>query len=102
MHRKSASTDDLTAVVNSLRRVVRAIRVSSHEAEVSLGITGAQLFVLKELRDHPGASLRQIAALTLTDQSSVSVVVSRLVDRKLVTREKSSQDGRSVTLVLAP
>jgi DNA-binding MarR family transcriptional regulator len=37
----------------------------------------------------------------LTDQSSVSVVVKRLVDRKLVARRPSTIDGRRVELSLS-
>ena len=92
--------DDVKAIMNSLRKVVRAIRVASHEAEASSGMSGAQLYVLQQLIEHPSASLREVAALTLTDQSSVSVVVGRLVLRKLVTRKTSKADARRVELSL--
>ena len=71
--------DHLNGVVNGLRRITQALRLSSSVVQDTLGITGAQLFVLQQLADRPGASLRELAERTLTDQSSVSVVVSRLV-----------------------
>jgi len=95
-----ADIGDLDGALNSLRRIVRAIRVSSHAAEESLRISGAQLFVLQQLAAHPGASLGELAELTLTHQSSVSVVVSRLVARRLVTRRASDADGRRLELSL--
>jgi DNA-binding MarR family transcriptional regulator len=89
------------AALDALRRIVRAIRVSSHAAEQAHGVSGAQLFVLQQLRDGPVASLRELAARTLTDESSVSVVVSRLVRKKLVVRRKSGADARRIELSLS-
>src|SRR5678815_2642677 len=71
-----------------MRRIVRAIRLSSHTAEETLGISGAQLFVLQQLAVHPGASVGELADRTLTHQSSVSVVVSRLVRRRTSTTDR--------------
>lgn len=92
---------ELEVVVNALRRIVRAIRLSSRVAEETLGVSGAQLFVLQQLGERPAASMGELAALTLTDQSSVSVVVSRLVERKLVTRRTSAADARRAELSLS-
>jgi len=89
-----------SAAANALRRIVRAIRVSSHRAEETFGISGAQLFVLQQLEGQPAASLGELASRTLTDVSSVSVVVSRLVQRQLVARRASAKDGRRIELSL--
>ena len=40
---------DMVAVMDALRRVVRALRVSARAAERRFGISGAQLFVLEKL-----------------------------------------------------
>ncbi len=96
------SPDDLKAVFNALRRLVRAARLSANEVHGSLGISGSQLFVLQQLVEHPKASLRDLEKLTHTDHSSVSVVVSRLVRNKLVARRTSATDGRRVELSLTP
>src|SRR5262249_20550369 len=90
----------LNEVVNSLRRITQAIRLSSSVVQDKLGITGAQLFVLQQLAEVPGASLRDLADRTLTDQSSVSVVVSRLVDGGQVMRRTSATDARRTELTL--
>ena len=88
----------VTRVLEGLRRVLRVLRVSSRQAEQRLGVSGAQLLVLQQLERAPARSLNELAERTHTDQSSVSVVVSRLVARGLVTREISVADGRRVTL----
>jgi len=92
--------DHLNGVVNGLRRITQALRLSSSVVQDTLGITGAQLFVLQQLADHPGASLRELAERTLTDQSSVSVVVSRLVAAGYVARRTSQSDARRTELTL--
>jgi DNA-binding MarR family transcriptional regulator len=46
--------------------------------------------------------VNELAAATATDQSSVSVVVSRLVARGYVKRATSKLDRRSVALSLSP
>ena len=86
------------AIVNSLRRIIQALRLSSSVVQDKLGISGAQLFVLQQLADHPASSLRELEERTFTDQSSVSVVVSRLVGNRHVTRRRSTVDGRRIEL----
>jgi DNA-binding MarR family transcriptional regulator len=88
--------------MDSLRRIVRDLRLSARVAERSAGVSGAQLFVLQALADESASSLNDLADRTATDQSSVSVVVRRLVDRKLIARRSSSDDARRVVLTLTP
>ena len=89
-------------IVDAIRHIVRAIRLSHHEAERRVGLSAAQLFVLQALKDGRGLSLRDVAERTATDQSSVSVVVARLVEGGLVSRRRSARDGRQVELALTP
>lgn len=91
-----------TQVLNSLRRLVRALRVGSHGLERELGVSGAQLFVLRELAQEPRISLKRLSERTLTDPSSVSVVVARLEERGLVERERNPADLRQSVLSLSP
>jgi DNA-binding MarR family transcriptional regulator len=93
---------DVQAVLDGVRRIVQALRASSRWAERHVGLSGAQLFVLQRLAETPAMSVNELAARTHTHQSSVSVVVSRLVELGLVTRTRSAADGRRVELSLAP
>lgn len=93
--------DDTRAVLDSVRRIVQALRESSREAQKQLGVSGAQLFVLHKLAESPALSLNQLAARTHTHQSSVSAVVTRLVDAGLVVRARSAADARSVEITLS-
>jgi len=91
-------TEDTREILDAVRRIVRALHESSRAAEKTLGLSGAQLFVLQKLADAPGLSLNALAAETHTHQSSVSTVVSRLVDRGLVLRTASADDARRLEL----
>ena len=93
-------TGSIRSVMDALRRVVRDLRLSARDAERSAGISGAQLFVLQSLVEDPASSLNELAERTLTDQSSVSVVVKRLADSKLVARKPSPIDARRIELSL--
>jgi DNA-binding MarR family transcriptional regulator len=94
--------DDLAGALDGIRRIVQTLRVSARTAERTLGVSGAQLFVLHSLAEAPAASLNDLAERTFTHQSSVSVVVERLVRRRLVSRERSAEDGRRIVLSLTP
>lgn len=87
-------------VFNALRSLVHTLYGASRQTEKRLGVTSAQLFVLIQLRDDPSLSINELAERTLTHQSTVSVVVRRLVARKLVRKVRSAEDGRRVELTL--
>ena len=93
-------SDDTARAMNAIRSVVRALRLNTRSIEGKLGISLAQLFVLQQLAEKPADSLNELAERTATHQSSVSVVVRRLVDRGLVTRVASQSDRRRVQIAL--
>lgn len=90
----SSPRPDLTAALDAVRRIVRVLRQSSARAERELGLGGAQLFVLHQLAEAPAGSINELAERTYTHQSSVSVVVRRLVEQGLVARRPSPDDAR--------
>lgn len=87
-------------VLDSIRRLVRLLREGSRASQAAVGLSTAQLFVLQKLDGSHPLSLNELAARTLTHQSSVSVVVSRLVARGLVRRRPSPGDARRLELAL--
>lgn len=91
---------DAAAVLDALRRIVRFLRLAERQSESSHGLSAAQLFVLHSLAGSGVRSLGELAERTLTDQSSVSMVVARLVDRKMVVRRPARDDRRRIELVL--
>ncbi|MFT3708447.1 MAG: MarR family transcriptional regulator [Archangium sp.] len=91
-----------TEVLEGLRRLVQALREGSRAAELEVGLSGAQLFVLKAVGEAPSLSLNDVAARTRTHQSTVSAVVSRLVKDGYLKRARSEDDARRLELRLTP
>ncbi len=87
-------------VLIELRRLVRFLRLADRATGSEL--SAAQLFVLRVLIDRPAKSIAEIATRTLTDPSSVSVVVARLVAKKLVRRTMVKTDRERAELALTP
>ena len=91
---------DVRSALDAFRRIIQALRHASRETERRVGLSAAQLFALQQLANHAGASVNDLAASTFTHQSSVSVVVHRLVSQKLVAKVPSHDDRRRVRLAL--
>jgi len=93
-------SEDVGVILDALRSIVRELRLASREAEQRVGVHGAQLHALRQLADSPSTSLTELAERTHTDISSVSVVVSRLVEQGLVARKSADDDRRRLSLGL--
>ena len=93
-------SDDVDIILDALRSIVRELRLASREAEQRVGVHGAQLHALRQLSDSASMSLTELADRTHTDISSVSVVVSRLVELGLVARKAADDDRRRLSLGL--
>lgn len=87
-----------TIAMDGLRRIVRALRQADAQSRGCGGIPSAQLFVLRQLRSKPALSIGELSRATLTSQSSVSEVVSRLEARGLLRRSKARGDNRRAEL----
>ena len=95
-----ATGTDAARALDALRRLVRALHVSTHALEREFGLSAAQLFVLRQLEVTPRASLSEVAARARTSPSSACEVVAVLVRRGLVARGRASDDRRRAELTL--
>jgi DNA-binding MarR family transcriptional regulator len=93
-------TNAIARAMNAIRSVVRALRINTRSIELKMGISLAQLFVLQQLAERSSDSLNDLASRTATHQSSVSVVVRRLVQRGLVSRTPSTTDKRRIEIAV--
>jgi DNA-binding MarR family transcriptional regulator len=85
-------------VIDGVRRILQALRLSANAVQTSIGVTPAQLYVLRHLTEADGASLTELARRTFTDRSSVSDVVERLVQQGLAERSASGVDRRRASV----
>ena len=93
---------DMVKVVDAIRSIVQSLRISGRATEQHLGISSAQLYILQELAERPAQSINELAERTFTHQSSVSMVVSRLVEHRLVSRTAARADARRLSISLTP
>ncbi|MEO8201656.1 MAG: MarR family transcriptional regulator [Gemmatimonadota bacterium] len=91
---------DVDAIVQGLRRVVKALEAYSREVELTFGVTGPQLWALKTLERSGPLPVTRLAEELAVHQTSASLLVSRLEHRGLLRRERSGQDRRVVLLSL--
>lgn len=96
----SSADDDARAILDSIRRLVQALREGGRAAERAVGLSGAQLFVLEQLASARALSLNELAARTLTHQSSASVVVRKLARKGLLERRAAASDRRRIELAI--
>jgi DNA-binding MarR family transcriptional regulator len=94
------ANDPAAVAMDGLRRIVRSLRTTGVRSQRDQRVSAAQLFVLREIRAQPGLSMTQLAQRTVTSQSTVSEVVSKLVGAGLVTRVTAPGDHRRAELAL--
>ena len=92
--------NDPHRILNAFRSLVKALRVADRSVLKNYGVGSAQAFVLHELNRESPLSVNELAERTATDQSTVSVVVNKLVEKKLVARSRSGEDARRAELSL--
>jgi DNA-binding MarR family transcriptional regulator len=88
--------------MSAVRSLIREMRMNTRAIESKAGMSLAQLFVLHCLAEKSADSLNELADRTATHQSSVSVVVTRLLQKGYVTRTPSAVDRRRVLLEITP
>jgi MarR family transcriptional regulator, organic hydroperoxide resistance regulator len=100
---RSAADNEDAAVeaMNVLRQLVRALRAADSESEGTLGVTAAQLFVLRVIQSAGSLSVSELAQHMATAQSSVSEVVARLAKKRVITRRRSAVDRRRTEISLS-
>jgi DNA-binding MarR family transcriptional regulator len=96
------ASSDTQVILDYFRIIVKSLREASKSAEKSSGMSSAQLFVLQKIAESgEPLTINALAQKTHTHQSSVSVVVSKLVKAKLVDRVQSKVDARSAEVMLS-
>lgn len=93
-----AGNKDQEKAFRSIRALVAALQTSARAVEERTGLTNAQLFLLRQIAGGEGLTINDLSQRTSAAQSSVSVVVARLVRAGHVKRGRVIADGRRVTL----
>ena len=87
------------AVLANLRRIVHAIQAQSAAIEAAVGVTGPQLWALREVnRSVAGLPLGELARRLVLHKASAGRIVERLLARRLVQTERPANDRRFVVV----
>lgn len=101
MAKKTVSKKTAIAeIVQSLRRIFKAIHQYSEEVLKEFGVTGPQLWLLKTLREEGGTSVGELSEKMYLHISTVSGIIDRLETKGYVVRKREAPDRRVVTVHL--
>ena len=89
-------------VLRGLRLVFHTFKGHFRRIEAEVGVSGAQLWALSVVHDHPGLRLGQLAKALDIQQSTASNLIKPLVESGLVKSERQDGDRRILELQLTP
>ena len=98
--KKAASdvTDPSTRVLRRFRLVFNAVKSHFRAVETKAGVSGAQLWALSVVQQHPGIGVGDLARAMDIHQSTASNLLRALVEAELVVAERGGTDRRAVQL----
>ncbi len=83
-------------IVIALRRISQAIDIWSRHLLQNYGLTSPQLAALREIVGGQNVTTSSLAAALHLSQPTMTGILTRLEQRRLITRERSEVDRRSV------
>ncbi|MGO8891506.1 MAG: MarR family winged helix-turn-helix transcriptional regulator [Streptosporangiaceae bacterium] len=93
-------------IIELLRDVVRGFRRQHVQLAVSeqfpFPVYGVSLAAVREISEHPGITVNELARLTGLPKSRVSVLMTRLAAQRIVRKDSDEHDGRLVRLHITP
>ena len=92
----------ISGIMQSLRRIFKAIQDYSQEVSHKFGITGPQLWALKTLSTNGSLPLGQLSKMMYLHPSTITGVVDRLEKKGYVARDRVLKDRRIVMVKLTP
>ena len=95
---KTESLGEVLDFMRLLWAVHHALQTTSKRMERNLGVTGPQRLVLRVLAQRPGLSAGDLSRALHTDPSTLTGVLRRLEERKLVVRSADATDARRIKL----
>ncbi len=88
-------------VLKKFRVIYGSVRQHFRDVEASCGLSGSQLWILREIDRTPGVGVSELATRLSVHQSTSSQLVEKLVLRGLVSKQRSREDQRRVGLLVS-
>lgn len=102
MKRNSRAADELTdlqlEVLRKFRLIYGSVKQHFREVEKACGISGSQLWILRDIAASPGTGVSRLAERLSIHQSTCSLLVEKLVGAGLISKTRSTADQRRVGL----
>ena len=92
----------ITGVMQSLRRIFKAIQDYSQEVYNKFEITGPQLWALKTISQNENLYLSELGKRMYLHPSTITGVVDRLEKKGFVVRSRGQKDRRVLSVCLTP
>ena len=90
----------ISEIMQSLRRIFKAIQDYSQEVSKKIGITGPQLWALKTISTNGSLSPGELSKKMYLHPSTITGVVDRLEKKGYVVRDRGQEDRRIVKVQL--
>ena len=87
-------------VLKKFRLIYGSVRHHFREIEDRCGISGSQLWILREVNLDAGVGVSALSGRLSIHQSTCSQLVEKLVSRKLIIKKRSKEDQRRVGLTV--
>jgi len=98
--RPVTKTADIAEIMQSLRRIFKAIQQYSEQVLKEFGVTGPQLWALRIIYQESQLSMGELSERMCLHMSTVSGVVDRLEQKGYVERNREKPDRRVVKISL--
>jgi MarR family transcriptional regulator, organic hydroperoxide resistance regulator len=92
----------ISEIMQSLRRIFKAIHNYSSEVSDKFGITGPQLWALNTVSNDEGLPLGELSRKMYLRPSTITGLVDRLEKRGYVVRDRDQRDRRVVKILMTP
>lgn len=90
------TTEKWQELLISMRQIIRATDLHSKKLIREFGLTTPQILVLRAANNHELVTIRNISDNVSLSQATVTTILNRLEQKKLVCRERSTADKRAV------
>jgi len=95
-----APPDPVKEIIYQIRRLIQARELYTKELNKKYSVTAAQLNCLLAVHESGALPLSHIAKLIMVKSSTVTGIIDRLEQKRLVERVRTSRDRRVITIQL--
>ena len=85
-------------VLKKFRLIVGSVKSHFKKVEAECGVSGSQVWILKEVKNNHGIGITTISEKLSIHQTTSSLLVEKLVKKKYLIKERSTEDQRKVGL----